>query len=120
MKCYGKAQVLSTVSAQVGFGGCSGKEIDIHAERVLKVLGIESESSAEFDFSGVEFPFYPNGKRFVGFGAESCSPGPGGMYLVAVVAFFPPRQRRLAQGKVRWPKNISIYNFIHSVFAGIG
>ncbi len=97
----------------VGFKGRSGKEIDIHAQWELKVLGVEAELSAKPYFCGVKFPFYPDGKRFVGFGAESSSPVPGGMYLVAVIAFYCALQRRLAPGKVRRPKNISIYNFIH-------
>ena len=80
MKCYGKTQVLSILSARVGLGGESGKEIDIHAKGKLEVLGVKSGYSAEFDFCGTEFPFYPDGKRFVGFGAVSSSPGSGGMY----------------------------------------
>ncbi len=97
----------------MNFKGGSGKEIDIHAQGELKVLGVEAELSAKPYFCGVKFPFYPDGKRFVGFGAVSSSPGSGGIYLVVVVAFFPTRQRRLAPGKVGRCKNISIYNFIH-------
>ena len=85
----------------------------IHAQGELKVFGIESESSAEFDFCGVKFSFYPDGKRFVGFGAESCSPGSGGVYLVVVVAFFPTRQRRSLSGKACGLNNIGVDPVIH-------
>ena len=113
VKCYGKTSVLSILSARVCLDGESGKKIDIHAQGVLKVFEIESESSAEFDFCGVEFLFYPDGKWFVGFWAIFSPSDHGGIYLVVVTAFFSSRQRRLAPGKVRRPKSISIYNFIH-------
>ncbi len=113
MKCYGKTAVLSILSARVGLDGQSGKEIDIHAQGVLKVLGVEAESSAKPCFCGVKFSFYPDGKRFVGFWAVSSSPGPGGVYLVAVVAFFPTRQRRSLPGKTCGLNNIGVDPVIH-------
>ena len=84
----------------------------MHAQGELKVLSVESKFSAEFDFCGIEFSFYPDGKRFVGFGAVS-SPGSGAIYLVAVVVFFLTRQRQPSPGKTCGLNNIGVDPVIH-------